>query len=82
LPEIVKLLLERGIEVNCKDHEGWNALHFVCRKCPREHLYAVVRLLIIWNIDKAVMTIGMASARSFLLNRYTEEDVKDLIQML
>ena len=82
LPEIVKLLLERGIEVNCKDHEGWNALHFVCRKCPREHLYAVVRLLIIWNIDKAVMTIGMASARSFLLNRYTEEDVKDIIQML
>jgi hypothetical protein len=45
-------------------------------------LYAVVRLLIIWNIDKAVMTIGMASARSFLLNRYTEQDVKDLIQML
>jgi hypothetical protein len=28
------------------------------------------------------MTIGMASARSFLLNRYTEEDVKDIIQML
>ncbi|XP_046462593.1 uncharacterized protein LOC124208763 [Daphnia pulex] len=82
LPEIVKLLLERGVEVNCKDHEGWNALHFVCRKCPREHLYAVVRLLVIWNIDKSVMTIGMASARSFLLNRYTEEDVKDVIQML
>lgn len=82
LADTVRLLLENGIEVNCKDHEGWNALHFVCRKCPRENLYAVARLLIIYNIDKSVMTIGLASARSFLLNRFTEEDVKDVIQML
>jgi ankyrin repeat protein len=84
LIEIVRLLIDNKIDVNSKNNDGWNALHFVCYYSPKSRLFDLVRLLVQHKIDKKVKTTGgeIGTARSFLLNRFKEEEIKDVLQIL
>jgi hypothetical protein len=84
LTDIIQLLLERNIDVNSKVNEGWNALHMVCYYAPKTRLVDLVRLLVQHKIDKNLKTTGgeIGTARSFLLYRFKEDEVKDVLQML
>jgi ankyrin repeat protein len=84
LIDIVRLLIGKNIDVNCKNNNGWNALHIVCRYELKRRLVDLVSILVRQKIDKKVKTTGgeIGTARSFLLNRFKEEEVKDILQML
>jgi hypothetical protein len=62
----------------------YNALHFVCRYAPKTNLVDLVSILVRHKIDKKVKTTGgeIGTARSFLLERFKEEEVKDVLQIL
>jgi hypothetical protein len=46
LINIVKLLLDKNIETNCKTNSGCDVLHTVCRYCHNRNLIEIVQLLI------------------------------------
>lgn len=82
--EIILMLIEDKIDVNWKNNQGWNALHCVCRFQPKINLKSVVEILVKNKIDKHSRTIGneIRTSRSFLLERFQENEIKDVIQML
>ncbi|XP_046654225.1 verrucotoxin subunit beta-like isoform X3 [Daphnia pulicaria] len=81
---IIRLLIEKNIDVNCKTNNGWNALHLVCRYAPKTNLVDLVSILVLHKIDKKVKTTGseIGTARSFLLKRFKEEEIANILQML
>ena len=84
LIEVVQLLIDSGISVNCKTNDGWNALHNVCRYQQKKNMMDLVPLLIQNKIDKNATTTGgiTGTARSILLSRYKEENVREILQIL
>jgi hypothetical protein len=56
----------------------------VCYYAPKTRLVDLVRLLVQHKIDKNLKTTGgeIGTARSFLLYRFKEDEVKDVLQML
>ena len=67
LIDIVRLLIDKNIDVNCKTEDGVNALHLVCRYQPQIRLVDLVRLLVQHKIDKKT---GVWTARSLLVIRH------------
>jgi ankyrin repeat protein len=84
LIDIVRFLIEKNIDVNCKNNARWNALHFVCMclYMPKTNLVDLVSILVRHKIDKKVKTTGGGTARSFLLNRFKEDEVANILKML
>ncbi len=84
LIDIIRLFINKNIDLNCKTNDGWNALHLVCRFYSKSRLIDLVRLLVQHKIDKKVTTTGseIGTARSFLLNRFKEDEIKDVLQIL
>jgi ankyrin repeat protein len=82
--EIVQLLIGKKIDVKCETNQGYNALHFVCRYAPKNNLVDLVSILVRHKIDKKVKTTdgSIRTARSLLLERFKEDEVKDVLQML
>jgi hypothetical protein len=56
----------------------------VCYYYSKRRLVDLVRLLVQYKIDKKAKTTGgeIGTARSFLLKRFKEEEVKDVLQIL
>jgi ankyrin repeat protein len=84
LIDIVRFLIEKNINVNCKTNNGWNALHHVCYHAPKTNLIDLVSILVRQKIDKKAKTTGaeIGTARSFLLKRFKEEEIANVLQML
>jgi ankyrin repeat protein len=84
LIDIVRLLIEKNVDVNCKTNDGWNALHLVCRFAPKTNLVDLVSILVRQKIDKKAKTTGasIGTARSLLLERFKEEEIADVLQLL
>lgn len=56
----------------------------VCYYAPKRRLVNLVRLLVQHKIDKNLKTTGgeIGTARSFLLYRFKEDEVKEVLEML
>jgi hypothetical protein len=62
----------------------YNALHFVCRYAPKTNLVDLVSILVRHKIDKKVKTTdgSIGTARSLLLERFKEDEVANVLQLL
>jgi ankyrin repeat protein len=53
---IVQVLIELGLNINARDKDGWNVLHFLCKSHGRKNLYEIIHsLLEETDIDPSAM---------------------------
>jgi hypothetical protein len=79
LIDIVRLLIGKNIDVNCKTNEGSNALNLVCRNYDKENLIDIVRLLIEKNIDVNCKDIFGQNALHYVCQYYKNENLIDIV---
>ena len=80
LIDIVRLLIDKNIEVNCKTKDGWNALHLVCEYYNKENLIDVVRLLIDKYINVHCKTNDGLNSLNIVCRYYDKENLIDIVQ--
>jgi ankyrin repeat protein len=51
LKETMQFLIDNNIDVNRKDKDEWNALHFLCRLYGKEDLIDLIQILVRHGID-------------------------------
>ena len=76
------LLNQEGIDVNCKDQEGWNALYYLCRLYQQNNLVDIIRLLIQHGIDVTWKNQLGQNALLILCLRYPHENLIDIVRLL
>jgi ankyrin repeat protein len=76
--DAIKLLIQFGIDVNGKDNDGRNALHFLCWNNSSEKLMDAIKLLIQLGIESKGF-----DARSILhRNEHRRENIEKIIEFL
>jgi hypothetical protein len=76
LIDIIRLLIEKGIDVNCENRDGDNALHFLCANYKNENLIDIIRLLIEKGIDVNYKDIVV------LRQNYRKENCSQIVDLL
>ena len=82
LADIVALLIDGGMDVNCRTNNGWNLLHLLCVFYDKGNLIDIVRLLIEKGIDVNCKQNDRWSALLFLCRYYHRNNLIDIIQLL
>jgi ankyrin repeat protein len=82
LIDIVRMLIEKNIDVNCKTIEGWNALLLLCRYYKNENLIDIVRFLIEKNIDVNCITDDGLNALHLVCEYHKKENLIDIVRLL
>ncbi len=82
LIDIVRLLIDKNIDVNCKTNGGDNALHTVCLNYDKENLIEIVRLLIEKYIDVNCRNYNGWNALHFVCEYYNKENLIDIVRLL
>jgi hypothetical protein len=82
LIEIVKLFVDKNIDVNWKTNGVWNALLSLCRYYDKENLIHIVRLLIEKNIDVNCKNTNGWNALHFVCRFQPPSRLFDLVQLL
>lgn len=82
LSDLVRYLLDNGIEINTKTPSGFNALHLACCYQKNDNLHGVVRLLLERGIDVDAKTNNGFTALHFLCKNYPHHDLKKIIQVM
>ena len=83
LMDVIQLFLTQdGIDINCKDPEGWNALFYLCRLYQKNNFVDIVRLLIDHGIDVTWKNQLGQNALLILCLHYSIENLLDLIRLL
>ncbi len=72
--ELVKLLLDRGAEINAATQDGWTALHFACLRGDE----GLVKLLLDRGVDVNTKTTSGVSALSIA----TSEGDREIVELL
>ena len=76
LINIVRLLIDKGINVNAKDNEDWNALHVVCCYNNGDNLIEIVRLLIDSGINVKAKALDISnSSMLFSTSKLSAQDI-------
>ena len=77
--EIIKFLIEKGINVNSKTSGGWNVLHILCKNYQGEDLEEIVKLLMLKKINVAAKTKdGNWNALQLLCRYYKGDKLKNV----
>jgi ankyrin repeat protein len=77
LIDIIRLLVENGIDVNRKTNVGWNALTFLCCFYQKENLIEIIQLLIETGIE--VKEGQYENNVALLRENYKNENLIDII---
>ncbi|XP_057370244.1 uncharacterized protein LOC130691331 isoform X2 [Daphnia carinata] len=78
----IESLIQLGIDINAKDKDGWNALHFLCRNNSSPHLIVAIKLLIELGIDKNAKTNDGSNALHILCEYNSSQHLIDAIKLL
>jgi ankyrin repeat protein len=81
LIDIVRILIQNGIDVNWKNKAGWNALLFLCKNYVNDNLIEIVRLLIEHGIN-INHTTKEGNALHLLCKYYPNENLCDILHLL
>ena len=81
LIDIVRALIERDIDVNSKNDDGFNALLVLCLNYPHDNLIDIVRALIEKDADVNWTADGW-NALLFLCRYYPHRNLADVVQIL
>jgi ankyrin repeat protein len=77
LIEIIQLLIQHGIDVNCKTNAGSNALTLLCEFYQKENLIEIIQLLIHHGIDiNCKNTVGQNALVSLCLSYEKENEIE------
>ena len=71
---IIELLIQHGIDINCKNNEGWNALIFLCRHYQNKNSIEIIRILIQHGID-----VDCKNSKDRMLSLYCVSFIKKKI---
>ncbi len=82
LLEVISLLLERGVDVNHKDEDEWNALYFLCRHYQKDNLTEIISLLIDHKIDVNSKDKEGKNILHWLCENYEKDNLCEIIRLL
>ena len=85
--EIIRLLIENGVDVNAKDDDGDTALHKLCDNYQNENLIEIIVLLIQNKVDvnaksEKYREHGGYTARKIISKRYNKENKDEILALL
>jgi ankyrin repeat protein len=75
-------LIETGIDVNCKDKSGINALLLLCKFYEKENLIYIIQFLIGKGIDLNFKDNNGNNALHLLCGNYQNENLIDILRIL
>jgi ankyrin repeat protein len=79
---IIELLIAYKIDVNSKDRDGDNALHYLCVNYDNENLIDIIRLLIKNGIDVNSKDRDGWNYLHLLCEHYNKKNLIDIIRLL
>ncbi|EFX82937.1 hypothetical protein DAPPUDRAFT_315977 [Daphnia pulex] len=79
---IINLFVEKGIDFNCKDKNGFNALTLLCENYENENLIDIIRLFIQKGIDVNCKDEYGRNALILVCENYGKENLIDIIRLL
>lgn len=85
LIELVRLLIQKGVEINTKrsPDDGWTILHILCTSYPHDNLVDLFRLLNDNDVDlNAKSSNGLNALHLILTFRCEHPNLLDLIRLL
>lgn len=80
--DVVKFLIENGVEVAARELEGWTALHLLCRYYTHDNLIIVINLLIDNGVDVATKQRYDWNALHFVCLYHPHENLIEIVNLL
>jgi ankyrin repeat protein len=83
LLEFVQVFLDRKIDINCKDDDGWTPLLILCRYYDKDNLIDIVRLFLNEKFDLEInwRNNDRFNALHILCRHYTKKNLVDMIKL-
>jgi hypothetical protein len=79
----VQIFLDRKIDINCKDDEGWTPLLILCRYYDKDNLIDIIRLFLNEKFDLEInwRNNDRFNALHILCGHYTKDNLIDIIKL-
>ncbi|KAK4009198.1 hypothetical protein OUZ56_018307 [Daphnia magna] len=81
LTDAIQLLIREGIDINAKNDDGQNALHFLCWNNSNSNLLHAIQLLIREGIDVNAKNDNGQNALHFLCENNSKSNLLDAIKL-
>ena len=82
LIDVVRFLIDSGIDLNCTSKDGSNALLYLCANNVQDNLIDIIKLLIDSGIDVNCRNSEGFNAFRLLCQCYTKSNLIELFQLL
>lgn len=82
LLQLVKLLIDNGVDVAAKEPKGWTAIYFLCRYYAHDNLFLSVKLWIEKEADVTAEMFDGWTALHYLFQHYTHNNLIHVAKLL